>query len=73
MNEQLKRCRETTIDRYMALVPDYDVEGLAGLFPEEAKVFSPLLGWMEPRAFFQKMKDVSGSGKTTLYLPLGVG
>ena len=43
---------EEVIKKYMLALSKYDLEGLCELFTPEAKVYSPLLGWIEPRIFF---------------------
>ena len=43
---------EEVIKKYMKALAEYDLDGLCSLFTPEAKVYSPLLGWLEPRVFF---------------------
>ena len=45
---------EEAIQKYMKALAEYDLEGLCDLFTPEANVYSPLLGWLEPRVFFEK-------------------
>ena len=46
---------EEVIQKYMKALAEYDLEGLCDLFTPEANVYSLLLGWLEPRVFFEKM------------------
>lgn len=48
----------------MLALSKYDLEGLCSLFTPEAKVYSPLLGWIEPRIFFEKMCTLSDIEKS---------
>ena len=48
----------------MKALAEYDLEGLCNLFTPEAKVYSPLLGWLEPRVFFEKMCVLSDVKKS---------
>ncbi len=55
---------EEVIKKYMLALSKYDLEGLCALFTPEAKVYSPLLGWIEPRIFFEKMCTLSDIEKS---------
>lgn len=55
---------EEIIAKYMKALAEYDLEGLCNLFTPEAKVYSPLLGWLEPRVFFEKMCTLSDVEKS---------
>lgn len=55
---------EEVIGRYMQALANCDLDGLCALFSEDAQVYSPLLGWVDPRLFFEKMcrlSDLSAS------------
>lgn len=55
---------EEVIGRYMQALANCDLDGLCSLFSEDAQVYSPLLGWVDPRLFFEKMcrlSDLSAS------------
>lgn len=62
MNKQ--EIYEEVIKKYMLALSKYDLEGLCSLFTPEAKVYSPLLGWIEPRIFFEKMCTLSDIEKS---------
>lgn len=62
MNKQ--EIYEEVIKKYMLALSKYDLEGLCELFTPEAKVYSPLLGWIEPRIFFEKMCTLSDVEKS---------
>ena len=55
---------EEVIQKYMKALAEYDLEGLCDLFTPEANVYSPLLGWLEPRVFFEKMCVLSDVKKS---------
>ncbi len=55
---------EEIIGQYMQALAQYDLDGLCRLFTPEAKVYSPLLGWIEPRIFFEKMCTLSDVEKS---------
>lgn len=50
---------EQVIEKYMKALASYDLDGLCSLFAPNAKVYSPLLGWIKPRIFFEKMYTAS--------------
>ena len=62
MNKQ--EIYEEVIKKYMLALSKYDLDGLCSLFTPEAKVYSPLLGWIEPRIFFEKMCTLSDIEKS---------
>ena len=55
---------EEVIRQYMEALAKCDLDGLCKLFTPEAKVYSPLLGWIEPRIFFEKMCTLSDIEKS---------
>lgn len=57
MSEQ--QAYEEVITRYMQALAACDLDGLSSLFTADAQVYSPLLGWVEPRMFFEKMCRLS--------------
>lgn len=62
MNKQ--EIYEEVIKKYMLALANCDLDGLCSLFTPEAKVYSPLLGWIEPRIFFEKMCTLSDVEKS---------
>lgn len=52
-----------TIEQYLARLERGDVEAITALFSDDAQVFSPFLGWMSPRPFFEKVRDASGQSQ----------
>ena len=55
---------EEVIKKYMMALAHCNLVGLCELFTPEAKVYSPLLGWIEPRIFFEKMCTLSDIEKS---------
>jgi hypothetical protein len=43
-----------------------NVAGVCNLFKQDAQIYSPFLGWMEPAPFFDKV--VTASGRSTISL-----
>ena len=60
-----KEIYEQVIDKYMQALAEYDLDGLSALFAPNAKIYSPLLGWLEPRIFFKKMCKISDGEKSS--------
>ncbi len=56
---------EDIVKKYMTALAHCDLDGLCQLFAPEAKVYSPLLGWIEPRIFFEKMCLLSDVEKSS--------
>ena len=52
-----------TVARYLALLEAGDVNGMAALFSDRGKVFSPFLGWMAPQPFFTQVVGASGQSR----------
>lgn len=61
---QKQEIYESVIQKYMTALAHCDLDGLCELFTPEAKVYSPLLGWIEPRIFFEKMCTLSDVNKS---------
>ncbi|WP_423594349.1 nuclear transport factor 2 family protein [Roseateles sp. MS654] len=51
------------VERYLERLEASDVEGLTALFAGDAQVVSPFLGRMNPRPFFEKVRDASGQSR----------
>ena len=62
MNKQ--KIFEEIIKKYMTALANCNLEGLCELFTPDAKVYSPLLGWIEPKIFFEKMCTLSDIEKS---------
>lgn len=56
---------EDIVKKYMSALARCDLDGLCQLFAPDAKVYSPLLGWIEPRIFFEKMCTLSDVKKSS--------
>lgn len=56
---------EEIIKKYMTALAKCDLDGLCALFTPDAKVYSPLLGWVDPRPFFEKMCTLSDIKKSS--------
>ena len=57
---------ESVIQKYMYAMSVWDLDTMCSLFTPDAKVYSPLLGWLSPRVFFEKMcvlSDVKASAQ----------
>ena len=52
-----------TIARYLALLEAGDVAGMAALFADDGRVYSPFLGWKAPRPFFAEVVGASGRSR----------
>ncbi|WP_116137285.1 nuclear transport factor 2 family protein [Trinickia diaoshuihuensis] len=55
-----------SIERYLTLLEKGDTEGIVALFADDAKVYSPFLGWMAPAPFFEKLREASGQSRIRL-------
>ena len=64
MNNNKLEIYEGIIKQYMTALANCDLDGLCRLFTPEAKVYSPLLGWIEPKIFFEKMCTLSDVEKS---------
>ncbi|MBV8048685.1 MAG: nuclear transport factor 2 family protein [Paludibacterium sp.] len=54
------------IRHYLRALERGDVEGVVALFSPEATLYSPLLGWQAPEAFYCKLAQASGNSTITL-------
>ncbi len=55
---------EDVVNKYMQALAACDLDGLCKLFTPDAKIYSPLLGWVEHRGFFEKMCTLSDIEKS---------
>ncbi|PNK93191.1 nuclear transport factor 2 family protein (plasmid) [Burkholderia glumae] len=53
------------VRNYLAELERGDVAAICALFKPDAQIFSPLLGWMLPEPFFEKVNAASGGSKIT--------
>lgn len=51
------------IARYLTRLEQCDVDGIVALFSNDAQIYSPFLGWMNPRPFFAKLREASGQSR----------
>jgi len=51
------------VQRYLSRLEASDVEAITALFAPGAKIYSPFLGWMDPRPFFIKVREASGQSR----------
>lgn len=51
------------IRQYLERLERCDVDGIVALFSEDAQIYSPFLGWMQPRPFFAKLREASGQSR----------
>lgn len=54
------------IRTYLQELDKGDMAAICSLFSPDAQVFSPFLGWMHPKPFFEKVSAASGQSKITL-------
>ena len=52
-----------TVAAYLHRLGRCDVDGIVALFAHGARVFSPFLGWMAPRPFFERLREASGDSR----------
>lgn len=48
------------IMNYLKVLEKCDVDGICKLFDKNADIYSPFLGWMKAKPFFEKLKESSG-------------
>ena len=53
------------VDTYLKALERGDVAAICALFTPDARIFSPFLGWMAPRPFFDKVASASGQSRIT--------
>ncbi|TGN98126.1 nuclear transport factor 2 family protein [Burkholderia sp. USMB20] len=53
------------VDTYLKALESGDVAAICALFTPDAQIFSPFLGWMSPRPFFEKVAAASGPSRIT--------
>lgn len=55
------------VQRYFELMTASDIDGIIGLFDENAYVLSPFLGKMGASEFFKKLGNASNQSKLTVF------
>ena len=60
-----KEIYEAAIQKYMESLAKFDVDGLNSIFTEDAQVYSPLLGWLSTKVFFEKMHKIADPEKSS--------
>jgi len=53
------------ISEYLSRLERGDPAAICTLFAPDAQVYSPLLGWVSPRPFFEKLSAASGQSTIT--------
>ncbi|KVW32083.1 nuclear transport factor 2 family protein [Burkholderia ubonensis] len=53
------------VGTYLKALERGDAAAICALFTPDARIFSPFLGWMEPRPFFEKVESASGQSRIT--------
>ena len=53
------------VREYLSELERGNVAAICKLFGPDAQVYSPLLGWVSPRPFFEKLSSVSGQSRIT--------
>lgn len=51
---------------YLQELEKSNVNGVVSLFSPQARIYSPLLGWVSPDPFYRKLAAASGNSKITL-------
>lgn len=54
------------IRNYLKELESSNVAGVLALFTPDARIYSPLLGWVSPAPFYRKLADASGNSKIKL-------
>ncbi len=54
------------VREYLSELQRGDAAAICKLFAPDAQVYSPLLGWVSPQPFFEKLSAVSGQSGITL-------
>ncbi|PXX48410.1 nuclear transport factor 2 family protein [Aquitalea magnusonii] len=54
------------LQEYLQQLEEGNVDGVVALFASDARIYSPLLGWVSPRPFYAKLADASGNSRITL-------
>lgn len=54
------------LKEYLRELEKSNVDGVVALFSADAKIYSPLLGWVSPQPFYSKLADASGNSTITL-------
>lgn len=54
------------LKEYLHQLEQGNVDGVVALFTTDARIYSPLLGWVAPRPFYSKLADASGNSSITL-------
>ncbi|WP_412529433.1 nuclear transport factor 2 family protein [Burkholderia lata] len=53
------------VDTYLKALERGDVASICAQFAPDARIFSPFLGWMQPKPFFEKVVAASGQSRIT--------
>lgn len=54
------------LKEYLHELEKSNVDGVVALFAPDARIYSPLLGWVSPRPFYTKLAEASGNSSITL-------
>lgn len=54
------------IRQYLHALAASDTESVIALFASDARIYSPLLGWVTPMPFYRQLAAVSGNSQITL-------
>lgn len=54
------------LKEYLHELEKSNVDGVVALFAPDARIYSPLLGWVNPRPFYTKLAEASGNSSITL-------
>lgn len=54
------------LKEYLHELERSNVDGVVALFAADARIYSPLLGWVSPRPFYEKLAAASGNSSICL-------
>ena len=65
MDPSSKALYTRQVDTYLKALEGGDVAAICAQFTPDARIFSPFLGWMQPKPFFEKVVAASGQSRIT--------
>lgn len=67
MNHHPTAQHADTIRAYLRELGKGHAAGVTRLFASDARIYSPLMGWVAPEPFYARLLDVSGTSTLTLH------
>lgn len=65
MASSLAALHTQQVQNYLRELERGDTAAICALFTQNAQIFSPFLGWMQPAPFFAKVNEASGKSTIT--------